>query len=246
MRAFGEGLHVAEGRVRFYGFRLRTRMAAVALAEGRLLLYSPVPWTPELDRQLAALGRVAFLLAPNKIHNQTLAEWCRRHPDAELHAPPGLPERRADLPVKAVLGDEVPAAWRDELDLALTRGNVFLSEALLLHRRSRTLLCGDLVENLDASTASPLGRAAARAFGVGSHPVASPEHRLYTHDADSAARAFERVQAWDFGRIFLCHGGLVTRDAKEVFDEVTEGVLSAARRRSRASRWLLRRLAALQ
>ena len=243
---FGKDLYCAEATIRFYGFRLETRMAVVVLPGERLLLYSPVWLTPALRGELARLGEVAYVLSPNKIHNQTLPEYARAYPEAEIHVPPGLAERRPDLRVSGTLGDQAPPAWRDRLDQALTAGNVFFCEAVLCHRPSRTLLVGDLVENLDASTASAWARAMARLFGVGSEPVASPEFRLYTHDADAAARAFDRIAAWDFERIFLCHGAPITADARRVFADVTEGVLRTARGRSGTSRRLLRRLAALQ
>lgn len=246
MYALADELYVEEATIRFYGFRLRTRMAVVVLPQGRLLLYSPVWLTDTLRSELAQLGEVAFVLSPNKIHNQTLAAYAEAYPAAEIHLPPGLAERRPELRVTAVLGDEAPPAWRDRLDQVLTGGNVFFSEVLLFHRPSRTLLVGDLVENFDASTASPLARAAARLFGVVSAPVASPEFRLYTHDADAAARSFERAARWDFQRIFLCHGALIEEDAKGTFQRVTEGVLRAARGRSRATRFCLRQLARAQ
>jgi hypothetical protein len=241
-----EDLYVEDATVRFYGVRLQTRMAVVVLPERRLLLYSPVWLGPEVAASLDRLGEVAYVLSPNKIHNQTLAAYARAYPKARIYAPPGLAERRPELPVHGVLGDQPPAEWSAELDQALTAGNVFFAEVLLLHRRSRTLLVGDLVENFDESTTSLAGSALARLFLVGRRPIASPEFRLYTHDAEAAARSFERVASWDFERIFLCHGALITRDAPEVFRGVVAGVLRAARRRTRFSRWLLRRVAALQ
>jgi len=221
-------------------------MAVVGLSDRKLLVYSPIPLSPAVTGSLDALGDVAYVLSPNKIHNQTLAAWAERYPRAELHAPPGLAERRPGLPIRAVLGEGAPPAWSEELEPSLTAGNVFFSEVLLFHRRSRTLLVGDLVENFDASTTSAVGRGAARLFGVGRRPVASPEFRYYTHDAAAAAEAFSRVARWDFERIFLCHGAPVVTDAKHIFREVTDGVVDAARRRSPVSRWLLRRMAAWQ
>ena len=246
MYRLGEDLYVEESTVRFYGLRLQTRMAVVVLPGRRLLLYSPVWLTPRVEADLQRLGEVAYVLSPNKIHNQTLPGYARRYPRAEIHVPPGLAERRPHLRVDGVLADEAPAAWREELDQTVTAGNVFFSEVLLHHRRSGTLLVGDLVENFERSTASALGRGLARIFGVGRFPVASPEFRLYTHDADAAAKPLARAASWDFDRIFLCHGALVTTDARRVLGEVSEGILRAARSRTRAARWVLRRLAAVQ
>ena len=221
-------------------------MATIRFRDGRLLLYSPVFLTPALRQELDRLGRVAFLVSPNKIHNQTLAAYRDAFPEAALHAPPGLPERRPDIRFDAVLGNETNPAWSEELDQALTAGNVFFTEALLLHRRSRTLLVGDLIENIDEHTLSRIGRSIAALFGVPSRPAASPEFRFYTHDAGAAATALDRVREWPFERIFLCHGGLIERDAKAVFEAVSRELVGKAQRRGRLTRALLRRLADLQ
>lgn len=242
----GEGLYIAEGAVRFFGFSLGTRMAVVRLGGDGLLVYSPLFLTAELRAGLEELGQVRYIVAPNKIHNLALADYVAAYPDAELWVAPGLPGRRPDLSPAGVLGRDPEPGWSAELDQCLTAGNVFFSEALMLHRRSRTLLVADFVENIDENTASAVARAAGRLFGVKARPAPSPEFRLYTLDAAAAAHALERARGWRFDRIFLCHGALVTEDAERTFGLVCDELLGVARRRGRAARWALPRLAARQ
>jgi hypothetical protein len=221
-------------------------MAAIRLSDGQLFLYSPVFLDPELRARLDRLGTVAFVVSPNKIHNLTLAEYRDSYPHARLYAPPGLPERRPDLSFDAVLTDTPEPPWQQELDQALTQGNVFFSEALFLHRRSRTLLVGDLVEDIQRETASGLARAAASLFGVRPRPMASPEFRFYTHDPEAAEAALSRVKRWEFERIFLCHGRPIVSDAQQVFEEVCDELIEETRRRGSFRHWLLRQLAKAQ
>jgi hypothetical protein len=221
-------------------------MAVLCLPGRQLLLYSPVWLTPSLRSELDALGTVSFIVPPNKIHNLTLAEYRSAYPEARLYAPPGLAERRPDLACDALLTAEPERAWRDELDHVLTEGNVFFSEALLLHRRSRTLLVGDFVENFETGTASRLAIAVAALWGVRAHPMASPEFRFYTQDAEMASRALDRARCWDFERIFLCHGRLIDADAKATFDQVCAQLLAEVEARGRTARWIWRQLARVQ
>jgi hypothetical protein len=241
-----ENVFLEESRVRFYGFRIQTRMTVVRLSGGRLFVHSPTFLGDSTRQELDGLGEVCFVVSPNKIHNQAMAEYMKAFPEARFFASPGLVERRPELPFTDVLGDVAPAAWSSELDQVLTKGNVFFSEALFFHRSSRTLIVADLVENFDAGTASVLGRGMAALFGVSSRPVASPEFRLYTNDADAAAASFRRAQRWDFERIVLCHGGLVEENAPEVFRTVCDELLEKVRRRGRVARRLLGVLARLQ
>lgn len=246
LETLGDGLFMARGSVRFFGFSLSTRMAVVRLEDDALLLYSPVSLDAALRADLAALGRVRYILAPNKIHNRTLGDYSAAYPDAELWLAPGLPERRPDLAATGVLADRPEPAWSEALDQCLTAGNVFFSEALMLHRPSRTLLVADFVENIDASTASATARAAGRLFGMKTRPAPSPEFRLYTLDATAASRALERARSWHFDRIFLCHGALVTTDAERVFSSVCAELIDTARRRGRVARWALTQMAQRQ
>ncbi len=65
------------------GFSLRS--VAVELRDGGLAVFSPIR---QLDgdalTQLAALGPVRFLVAPNHFHHLGLATWRERHPNARL------------------------------------------------------------------------------------------------------------------------------------------------------------------
>ena len=246
LNELAEDFYVAESAIRFYGVRLRTRMAVVRFSDERLFVYSPVFLEPAIREELDALGRVSFIVSPNKIHNQTLAEYQLAYPDAQLFAPPGLPERRPDLRFASVLNETTEEVWESELDQTLTGGNLFFSEALFLHRSSGTLLVGDFVENIGPGDASSAALLLARLFGVRPRPMASPEFRYYTHDEDAARSSLAVARGWDFERIFLCHGALVDENAAAVFDQVCEELLATTRRRSAFSRWATSRLAAFQ
>jgi hypothetical protein len=235
---FADGIFIEESDVRFYGFRIQTRMAVVPLRGRRLLLYSPVDLGAALRAELDRLGTVAFVISPNKIHNLTLSAYRVAYPEARFYAPPGLPERRPDLAFDGGLTARADAPWHDEVDHVLTGGNAFFSEALLFHRHSRTLLVGDFVENFTRDTASPLARAVASLWGVRSRPMASPEFRFYTDDVQAASTSLLRASEWDFERIFLCHGRPVTEDARAVFNEVCDGLLEQAQARGRLARWV--------
>jgi hypothetical protein len=221
-------------------------MTVVTLSGSRLFVHSPVTLDAATRRDLDDLGEVAFVVSPNKIHHVSIGEYADAYPEAKVFASPGLPERRPDLEFDGVLGDQPDPAWAAELDQAEMRGNIFFSEIVFLHRESRTLLVADLIENFDRETASALGRTLARLFGVGSKPVASPEHRLYTSNARAAAESFEHILSWDFERIVLSHGALIESDGPAVAKAVGRHLLAQVRRRSNASKKLLAVLARLQ
>ena len=74
LRAIDTNLWVAEQPLNWMGFPVGARMSVVKLPAG-LLLYSPISATPELRAEVEALGKPAFIVAPNKYHHLFAGEW---------------------------------------------------------------------------------------------------------------------------------------------------------------------------
>src|SRR5262245_66152309 len=86
---FADGIWLCPAPVRFLGMRLTTTMAVLRLADGGLLVWSPVALTPERRAAVEALGRVTHLYAPDLFHHTWLGEWIAAYQGARVHAPPG-------------------------------------------------------------------------------------------------------------------------------------------------------------
>ncbi len=103
------------------GLHVRLRMTVIRLPNGSLWLYSPVPIDDELANDLAALGPVEHIIAPNCFHHLHAAAAKRRYPQAKLWAAPGLREKCPDVPFDAVVSEpELP--WEDVLETLLIAG----------------------------------------------------------------------------------------------------------------------------
>ena len=144
LRPLDADLWVVERRQRFLGLEVGTRMTVIRLADGSLLLHSPVSLDPGLCAALDALGRVRFAVAPNRMHHLYAGEVVRAYPQARLWVGPGVQEKRPDLEAAGVLGDEAPPEWRGQLDQTFFRGRPYENEVVFLHRASRTLILCDL------------------------------------------------------------------------------------------------------
>ena len=117
------------------GVNQRLRMTVVALTGGGLWLYSPVEIDDGLAQQLAAVGNVAHVVAPNRYHHLFAGAAKRRYPAAALWAVPGLPEKRPDLRFDGVLGSEPSGlAWAGDLDTLVLTSVPRFSETVFFHR----------------------------------------------------------------------------------------------------------------
>src|SRR5713226_8056127 len=92
-----EDLWTVRSAQRFIGVELGSRMTAIRLAADDLLLYSAVALDGSLRDQLAAIGRVRYVVAPNRMHHLHVADYFAAYPDARILAPKALLRKRKDL-----------------------------------------------------------------------------------------------------------------------------------------------------
>jgi hypothetical protein len=221
LREVGPGLWVHETPLRFVGIEAGRRMNVVALSDGGVLVHSPAELDDELRSELDARGPVRFVVAANRLHGHLFMEqYAEAYPDVELMAPPGLPGRRKDLTFAGELGDEPDSRWADDLDQAVVRGHRTLHEVVFLHRRSRSLIIGDLGMNFGPS-AAPMTRVLARLGGIYGRLRPTPAFRsLFRRSERAATRAsLERILSWDFDRIVTGHGDIVETGGREALRE---------------------------
>jgi Domain of unknown function (DUF4336) len=199
---------------RFYGLEVGTRMTVIRLPDGSLLLHSPVELDVELRRELDAVGRVRYAVAPNRVHHLYAGAVAKAYPGTRLWIGPGLERKRPDLVFAGVLGDDPPVEWKDEVDQTFFRGRPYENEVVFLHRASRTLIMCDLAFNFGPRTATPtrLLMKMLRSYGrFGPSTLDS----LLIRDRPAARRSLERILGWDFDRVVVAHGDVLESGGHE-------------------------------
>jgi hypothetical protein len=218
LRALAADLWVAERPQRFYGLEVGTRMTVIRLADGSLLLHSPVELDAALRAALDALGPVRFVVAPNRVHHLYAGRVAAFYPAARLWVGPGVERKRPDLVYEAVLGDEAPAEWRGQVDQVFFRGRPYENEVVFFHRASRTLLLCDLAFNFGPRTAWPTRwlMRLIRSYGRFGPSTLDP---LLIRDRAAARASLERILAWDFDRVVVAHGEVLERGGRDALRE---------------------------
>ena len=216
LRTWSDNIWIAEAPLRFYGVPFGSRMTVIRLNDGSLLLHSPIAITPELRSELALLGPVSQIVSPNKLHHLFLSGAMATYPDARLHVPPGLVEKRPDLSGGALLTDKPPDAWAGTLEQLVVRGSRTMQEVVFYHPRSRTLILADLCEHFGRES-HWLAQVVARVFGMYGHARMPPDWRMTFRDRESCRASFQHLLNWDFDRVILAHGALLEANAKPVF-----------------------------
>jgi hypothetical protein len=218
LRQLADDLWVVERSQKFLGLPVGARMTVMRLADGRLLLHSPVKLDPALREQLDALGPVSYVVAPNRVHHLYAGEVARDYPDARLWIAPGLETKRPDLEFEAILGDDAPEEWRGQVDQVFFAGRPYENEVAFFHRASRTLITCDLAFNFGPTAATPtrLFMSLIRSYG---HLGPTKLDPLLIRDRRLARASLERILAWDFDRVIVAHGDVQASGGREILRE---------------------------
>lgn len=206
VRPLAPDLWEVEQHIRF-GLHIRRRMVVVRLADGGLWLHSPIPLDDALARELAALGLVAHVVAPNCFHHISADATKKRYPDAILWAAPGLADKRRDVTFDRTLAEDMD--WGPTLAAVHLRGAPTINEFVFHHAPSRTLICTDVLHNIQHEP-SRLTRLLYRALGVHGRLGHSRYYRRLTRDRAAMDASLDRVLAWPIEQVVMAHGDVVT------------------------------------
>jgi hypothetical protein len=189
-------------------------MAVIRLSDGGLFIWSPIPLTDDLRREVDALGTVCHIVAPNTLHHLSIPAWKAAYPQAKLHAAPGLAKKRKDIPFDAELGDTPPPDWANEIDQVLL-ANTITPEVVFFHKVSGTAIFTDILQQFSPGWFSGWrGIVAKLDLMVGPEPSVPRKFRMGFRKKDEARRAVRRILDWPVEKVLLAHGAPVTSDGK--------------------------------
>ncbi len=208
--------------VKYVGIEFYARATVIRLDDGRLMLHSPCEIDDHMRRALAALGEVAYIVAPGTFHYLHVASAQAAFPEAETFICPGIERKRPGMHFDWLLGDTAPPAWAGQLDQALVRGNRLIWEVAFFHRRTRTLLLVDLIEKFTDATPHvdwKLKLWWKVVFRMWNIAKPAPEYQLGWSDKKAARASLRRILQWDFERVILAHGDLIEADSRQVVEK---------------------------
>ncbi len=207
---------------KFLRMEIGTRMTIIRLKSGDLFLHSPIHLTNDIQNKLNTLGKVTYVIAPNKFHHLYIGAYYTAFPDAEMYAVPGLDKKRPDLPFHGVLTNETVYEWREEIDHLVFRGIPLINEVLFLHRESRTLILTDLIFNFGSDLALTTKIFLKLDGAYNSFSVPRLIRYLLIKDREKARESIRKILSWDFDRVTLAHGNILEKGGHEAVKRAFE------------------------
>lgn len=242
--------------LRFGRVKIGGRGTAVRLASGTTAIFSPVALTNTVRREVEQLGPTKYLVALDQEHHIFLEDWHKAFPDAKVIAPETLPayrDKQGYFPIpdanwklfEAGASKEgrlsVDPEFDAEFDFTYVDGHAN-KEVVFNHRKSGTLIEGDLLFNLPAteqfskSGIDPKTGLFTRLFTWlnSTEGEALAQRRVIWHgiaqDKPAFNREVSRIAGWKFDRIVPCHGDVVESGGKGIFEKVMKWHLESARK----------------
>lgn len=198
----------------FFGTQIGARTTVIRLADQRLWIHSPGPDLPGVYHHLRQLGEVAYLVAPNPFHHLFLPKALQMFPAAIGYGPAAVQKKHPRLSLTR-LEKQAPGEWADEIEM-LNLDGLRLGERVFFHGASRTLILTDLLFNLVGDDLPT--RLMLHAEGVkGKLGCTRLVSKLMVSDRQRLARVCEQILKWDFARMIMCHGEVVSTDARAGF-----------------------------
>lgn len=240
------------GRIKIGG-----RGTIVKLRDNSLAVFSPVALTDTVKQQMQEELQstdVKYITALDREHHIFLESWHKEWPQAIVIGPDSLPEARDKQGYFKIpqdrwklfkKGDQsswtVDETFDAEFDREYNAAHAN-HELLFNHKPSRTLIEADVMFNLPATeqfsktgqspTSGLLTRLMCYINSTSGEAKAQKRFIWYgisAMDRKGFNASVSRVSAWDFDRIIPCHGDVIEKDGKGIFDKIMRWHLDAAK-----------------
>jgi hypothetical protein len=212
MRQVGDGVHCVDGW--WKQSPMGRRMTVLELGDGELAIHCSIRMDgPDMEK-LDALGRVAYVIAPNPFHASEAPWYAERYPEAKVLIPRGMREKQE--PRMRIDGsvEEWPAALGGRLEACTIEG-LRIAESAYFHPRSRTLVVTDLVMNFGGDHFKGPIKLLMHLNGIVGRFATSRLFRSAIKDKARFRQSLQRLMEWDFDRVVMSHGRVLESGGRE-------------------------------
>jgi hypothetical protein len=188
-------------------------VTVIRLRSGQLVIHSTAPFTDDEVARIRALGQPTWMLDATLFHDSFVPEGKSAFPDAKYLAPPAFAPRSG---ISSEPLSPAPSEWSGALEV-LPLAGTRAGEHFVYHPPSRTLIVCDCLFNF-GQTPSLWTRFVVRwLMGLKDGIGMSMFFRLMIRDRAAFKNSIASALEWDFERIVVGHGEVITRDARSLF-----------------------------
>lgn len=203
----------------------KRRMTIIRLQSGGLVIHNAIRLQEKDYAKLEDLGPISVIVVPNHFHSSEAHFYKQRYPRARLLVAKSIaPQISEKCPVDGLLPDAWDESLRREIDCMEFTGTRIVNESVFLHRSSKTLILTDLAFNMQCEVYG-----GARAFFKLNliYKRFGPSRifrYVFVNNRQKAKEAFRKIQGWDFERVIVNHGDIISADGKRLLRDGFEQI----------------------
>ena len=185
------GLSCLDSEFKVWGCTGSVRMSVIGVGND-LVIYSPVALYDAHIAQIAALGRVGTIIAPNLYHHMFLRDAAAAFPNARVLVPRGLETKIGPVSRAETMTADVALGLPADIEHHVFAGHA-IRETCLFHRPTGTLITADLLYNYHAEQ-FPAERAFFSLIGIYGRPAVPFYHRFAIQDKSGVQHCSTRCE----------------------------------------------------
>lgn len=215
-----EGIWTCDADLSLFGAELGARMTLIDLdGKGSLFVHSPIRINEELQSAIDSIGRVKYVVAPNKWHHLFIPDLKKKYPQAKFFGAPGLDKKKPDFIFDQMITREQGFPWNSRLQHLLVQGSPLFNEVVFFDPETKTLLLTDLALHI-CETKSIYTKFVLMALGsFKKFGWSNIEKWLYVRGRKLFRKSIEEIIELDFDRVLLSHGLPVETGGKAIFQK---------------------------
>ncbi|CAN5769539.1 hypothetical protein BH20VER1_BH20VER1_29900 [soil metagenome] len=221
MQQLAEDLWTLDFPKRLLGVAIGRVVTLIRLRDGRVVIHSTAPFTPDDVARIQSLGELAWMMDVTKFHDSFAQEGRAAFPSITYLVPEGFPKTEQ---LRARSLDAVPLEWEGELRVRRIDGMPGVQEHVLLHVTSRTLIVADLLFNFTRTSSGWTKLFARHVMRLKNLSGMSLFFRSMIRDRTAFHRSLNEVLTWDFERVIVGHGEPIESGAREQLAAVVSSV----------------------
>ncbi|API86968.1 DUF4336 domain-containing protein [Francisella uliginis] len=206
---------IIEYPIKYSGVKFSSRTTLIKLDDGSVLIHSPCEIDEKLKQEILKLGDVSYIFAPGNFHHLYIDSAQKAFPNAKTYICKGIEKKQPNLKYDGILTEETLLS---EFKQQPILGSKIMNEVVLLHKETKTLIVVDIIENIGNKTQN-IGFGIKiwwLIFRMWNKAKPAPEYQLGWKDKKLAAQSLQNILEWDFDKIILAHGNLITQNAKQI------------------------------
>lgn len=218
LQSLANDIWVLDHPFQLLGVSVGIRSTLVRLNENELWLLAPGPLVKAAYKDIAALGEVTALVAPNTMHHLYLKSASQLFPKATVYGPKRLQKKYPHFKITP-LDEGVYCQWEPALQHHEIQGLKVLDEIAFFHTPSGYLLLTDLLFNI---TEAPnlWSKSMLTSYGVYKKTGPSKAIRyLALKDRQALKHSIQTLLNWPIQGMVVAHGDVLSESASENLEQ---------------------------